>query len=180
MWKEAETTFLKIVLKICEDANVLTGLNVSDVEPKFIRRSYEDLLVKTQSFSTLRAAGAPAIQAFTYSHLSKDPESDAMVFDDYQEELAQQMDAAAGLSTGGGGSVGGVRGSVSSYDEEDSDSAASTLNAEGGLRHGNISGSGHPINRTGVCPVCGRTFKKRTNNQIYDRPECRAKGHDQA
>lgn len=180
MWKEAETTFLKIILKICSESNTLTGLRISDLEPKFWRQSYEDLLVKTQSFSTLRAAGAPAIQAFTYSHLSKDPESDAMVFDDYQEELAQQMDAAAGLSTGGGASVGSVGGSVSSYDDENPDSASSTLNAEGGLRHGNISGSGHPRSATGVCPVCGRTFKKRTNNQIYDRPECRAKGHDQA
>lgn len=178
MWKEAETTFLKIILKICSDTNTLTGLKISDLEPKFWRQSYEDLLVKTQSFSTLRAAGAPAIQAFTYSHLSKDPESDAMVFDDYQEELAQQMDAAAGLSTGGGGSVGGVHGSTQSFDDENPDGASSTLNAEGGLRHGNISGSGHPRSATGVCPVCGRTFKKRTNNQIYDRPECRAKGHD--
>lgn len=178
MWKQAETEFLKIILKICADTNTLTGLKISDLEPKFWRQSYEDLLVKTQSFSTLRAAGAPAIQAFTYSHLSKDPESDAMVFDDYQEELAQQMDAAAGLSTGGGASVGSTSGSTHSFDDENPDGASSTLNAEGGLRHGNISGSGHPRSATGVCPVCGRTFKKKTNNQIYDRPECRAKGHD--
>ena len=175
MWKLAETDFLKIILKICSETNVLTGLKVSDLEPKFWRQSYEDLLVKTQSFSTLRAAGAPAIQAFTYSHLSRDPESDAMVFDDYQEELAQQMDVAAGVPSGGGASVGGG-GSTAQYNEEGD--AASTLNAEGGLRHGNISGSGHPRSATGVCPVCGRTFKKRTNNQVYDRPECRSKGKE--
>jgi len=92
MWKEAETTFLKIVLKICAGANVLTGLSVSDLEPKFGRRSYEDLLTKTQSFSTLRSAGMPSIQAFTFSKLSKDPESDSMVYDAYQEELATQLD----------------------------------------------------------------------------------------
>lgn len=92
MWKEAETQFLKIVLKMCNDANVLTGLAVSDLEPKFGRRSYEDLLVKTQSFSTLRAAGCPSIQAFTFSKLSKDPESDSMMFDAYQEEKATELD----------------------------------------------------------------------------------------
>ena len=178
MWKQAETEFLKVVLKICADSNAITGLKISDLEPKFWRQSYEDLLVKTQSFSTLRASGVPAIQAFTYSHLSRDPESDAMVFDAYQEELAQEMDAVAGLSTGGGGSVGGTSGSVQTYGGDEDDTPSSTLNAEGGLRHGNISGSGHPRSSTGVCPVCGRTFKKRTNNQIYDRPECRAKGHD--
>ena len=92
MWKEAETQFLKIVLKICNDANVLTGLSVSDLEPKFGRRSYEDLLVKTQSFNTLRAAGCPSIQAFTFSKLSKDPESDSMVFDAYQDQRATALD----------------------------------------------------------------------------------------
>lgn len=92
MWKEAETQFLKIVLKMCDEANVLSGLSVSDLEPKFGRRSYEDLLVKTQSFSTLRSAGCPSIQAFTFSKLSKDPESDSMVFDAYQEEKADELD----------------------------------------------------------------------------------------
>ena len=92
MWKEAETQFLKIVLKMCDEANVLSGLAVSDLEPKFGRRSYEDLLVKTQSFSTLRSAGCPSIQAFTFSKLSKDPESDSMVFDAYQETKADELD----------------------------------------------------------------------------------------
>ena len=159
MWKEAETQFLKIALKICSDTNTLTGLKISDLEPKFWRQSYEDLLVKTQSFSTLRAAGMPAVQAFTFSHLSKDPESDAMVYDAYQEEQAQALDAMSGA---GDGSV----------------SSGATLNGGGNLRHGNITGSGHPKNSTGVCPVCKRTFQKRTNNQVYDRAECREKAHN--
>lgn len=91
-WKQSETEFLKIVLKICRESNVLDKLAVSDVEPKFGRRSYEDLLVKTQSFSTLTAAGCPPIQAFTFSKLSKDPESDALTFAAYQEEKAEELD----------------------------------------------------------------------------------------
>lgn len=156
MWKQAETEFLKIVLKICSESNALTGLRISDLEPKFWRQSYVDLLVKTQSFSTLIAAGTPSIQAFRYSQLSKDPESDAILYDAYQEEKAAELDALAGA--GGGG-------------------AASTLTSDGGLRHGNITGSGHPKARTGVCPICGRSFEKRTNNQKYDRQECREKAH---
>lgn len=157
MWKETETTFLKIVLKICAESNALTGLKVSDLEPKFWRQSYEDLLVKTQSFSTLRAAGMPAVQAFTFSHLSKDPESDAMVFDAYQEEQAAALDAEAGVAEAGN----------------------VTLNGDGNMRKGNITGSGHPKNSTAVCPVCKRTFQKRANNQVYDRPECREKANRQ-
>lgn len=170
MWKAAETDFLRIALKICSDTNTLTGLKISDLEPKFWRQSYEDLLVKTQSFNTLRAAGMPAVQAFKFSHLSKDPESDAIVYDDYQEEQAAKLDALAGAngtgvasSSGGTASVGG--------------GAGSTLTSDGYLRHGNLTGSGHPKNATGVCPVCKRSFQKWANNQVYDRAECREKAH---
>lgn len=152
MWKEAETQFLKIVLKICKDAGVLDGLSVSDVEPKFGRRSYEDLLVKTQSFSTLRSAGCPSIQAFTFSKLSKDPESDAMAFDAYQEEKEEALND---MSTMGGVTTAGA--DVSYGDEEE---AEGSEDGEGG------GGS------YAVCPVCKRRFKRK-GNQVYDREECR-------
>lgn len=170
MWKAAETDFLRIALKICSDTNTLTGLKISDLEPKFWRQSYEDLLVKTQSFNTLRAAGMPAVQAFKFSHLSKDPESDAIVFDDYQEEQAAKLDALAGANGTGGASSSGSTASVGG-------GAGSTLTSDGYLRHGNLTGSGHPKNATGVCPVCKRSFQKRANNQVYDRAECREKAH---
>lgn len=152
MWKAAETEFLKVALKICRDTNNDLKLKVSEVEPKFGRRSYEDLLVKTQSFSTLRSAGCPSIQAFTFSKLSRDPESDAIVFDRYQEEQAAMLDEAAG--------VGDVQGH--------------TDNTGGGVSViSSGSGKGYPKDSTGVCPVCGTTFRKHSNNQVYDRPECR-------
>lgn len=159
MWKEAETTFLKIVLKICEDANVLTGLNVSDVEPKFIRRSYEDLLVKTQSFSTLRTAGCTPLQAFKYSHLSQDPESDAMAFEEYQKTRADELDAISGI---------GGTGNVTNYDDAGTeDETPEEEEPEEGDSSGGNEGN------YGVCPVCKRRFKKRNNRQVYDRNECR-------
>lgn len=165
MWKAAETEFLKVVLKICQQTETLTGLVVSDLEPKFGRRSYEDLLTKTQSFSTLRSAQMPAIQAFKFSRLSKDPESDAMVFDAYQEERAKQLDDANGVdASGGGGGVSG--GSVTSFGDSVDDKQAYS---------GSITGTGHPEGKTAVCPVCHRTFVKRTNNQVYDRTVCRNK-----
>lgn len=151
MWKEAETQFLKIVLKMCNDANVLTGLAVSDLEPKFGRRSYEDLLVKTQSFSTLRSAGCPSIQAFTFSKLSKDPESDSMVYDDYQEQRQNELDTISGVST-----------RVKNYGDETEDEETDSAEEDDG------SGGSY-----GVCPVCQRRFKKRSSRQVYDREECR-------
>lgn len=103
MWKAAETEFLKVVLKICEDADVFPTetlpdgkkrpvLKVSDVEPKFGVHNYEDRLVKTQSFTTLISAGCPPLQAFTLSGVSKDPEADAIAYEAYQK--AQEDDVA--------------------------------------------------------------------------------------
>lgn len=161
MWKEAETTFLKIVLKICEEANVLTGLKVSDVEPKFTRRSYEDLLVKTQSFSTLRTAGCTALQAFKYSHLGNDPESDAIEFDEYQEERANSLDTFGG--------IGGVGGGLTNYSDTGTGSDAPEEEEPEEEDSSDESNGGN----YGVCPVCKRRFKKRNNRQVYDRNECR-------
>ncbi len=151
MWKASETEFLKIVLKICDDSGVLSELKVSDLEPKFWRQSYENLLVKTQSFSTLRSAGAPAVQAFTFSHLSRDPESDAMLFDAYQEELAAPKlpDTAA-------------------QPKSEAPDTRSTLQES-------PIADDPPTFLTGTCPVCGLTFQKRTGSQVYDRKECRQK-----
>lgn len=92
MWNRGETETLRIVLKICNDANVLDGLAVSDVQPKYGTTSYEDIMAKTQSFSMLQAAGATPLQCFKYSHLGQDPESDAMAYAAYQEQKADALD----------------------------------------------------------------------------------------
>ena len=151
MWKQAEAQFLKIILKICDEANVLTGLKVSDVEPKFGRRSYEDLLVKTQSFSSLRAAGCPSIQAFKFSHLSQDPESDAMDFDAYQEERQASLNEMTTIHS----------------DSEDASVDGSDPDGEESAVGTDASGS------EAVCPVCGKHFRKKTGNQVYDSADCR-------
>lgn len=157
MWKEAETQFLKIVLKICNEANVLSGLAVSDVETKFTKRSYEDLLTKTQSFSTLRSAGCPSLQAFKFSHLSQDPESDAADFDKYQDERAEELNSMTTIGGGAGDATGS--GGVGDGEYEDGEDEASG---------GESSSKGY-----GVCPVCGQRFKKRSSTQVYDKDACR-------
>lgn len=154
MWKASEAEFLKIVLKICAETNALTGLKVSDMEPKFWRQSYEDLLVKTQSFSTLRSAGMPAIQAFTYSHLSKDPESDAIIYDAYQEELAQRLDENNGILT-----EESLRDDEIDARDEMTDAAASEED----------SGTDEMY---GICPICGKRFKKSYPGQQYNSIAC--------
>ena len=159
MWKASETEFLRITLKICNDANVLTGLKISDLEPKFWRQSYEDLLVKTQSFSTLRGAGMPAIQAFTYSHLSRDPESDAIIYDSYQEELARRLDENNGILT-----EEELRDDEREQREDLADEAEEEMTSE--------SSSGSSEGNFGVCPICGKRFKKSYPGQQYNSIAC--------
>ena len=84
-WKKAETEFLKIALKICRQYNKLDGLKVSDVEPKFSRHSYQDLLVKSQTFTTLMSTGVPPIQAYKYSGLDSDPEAASLQYEAYRK-----------------------------------------------------------------------------------------------
>jgi len=161
MWKKAETEFLKVVLKICDETNTLTGLKISDLEPRFWRQSYEDLLVKTQSFSTLRTSGMPAIQAFKFSHLSRDPESDAIVYDDYQQMLADELDRLNGI------------GEDIPLKEDDTTDPTSV----DGIEAQAAGGSGDPgsAERKGewaICPVCGKRFQKKDPNQKYDTIAC--------
>lgn len=89
MWKEAETDFLKIILKICNQTGAL-DLKISEIEQKFGRRSYEDKLTKVQSFTQLIGSGSPPIQAFTISGLVVDPESAAIVYEEYQKKKLEE------------------------------------------------------------------------------------------
>ena len=163
MWKEAETTFLKVVLKMCSEGDALRGLKISDIEPKFWRQSYEDLQVKAQSFSMLRSSGMPAIQAFTFSHLSRDPEKDALVYDRYQEKLAAELDRLNGVSEGGEVPL-----------REDN-----TVNPDTpeGIQASAGSGGGGEEQDThqgewAICPVCGKRFKKSYPEQKYSSIAC--------
>ena len=161
MWKKAETDFLKVILKICADTNTLTGLKISDLEPRFWRQSYEDLLVKTQSFATLRTAGMPAIQAFKFSHLSKDPESDAIVYDDYQQMLADELDRLNGVSE-----------DIPLKEDDTTDPTSADgiqAQAEAG---GSGDAGGEKKGEWAICPVCGKRFQKKDPNQKYSSIAC--------
>ena len=161
MWKKAETEFLKVVLKICHDTNKLKDIRISDLEPRFWRQSYEDLLVKTQSFSTLRSSGMPAIQAFTFSHLSRDPESDALVYDEYQERLAEELDRLNSVSED------------IPLKEDDTTDPTTTDGIQAQAESEENAGSGD--SRKGewaVCPVCGKKFIKKDPNQKYSSIAC--------
>lgn len=160
MWKRSEMEFLKIVLKMCRQYDVLDGLKISDLEPRFWRQSYEDLLVKNQSFQVLRAAGMPAIQAFKYSHLSKDPEADAIIYDEYQQMLAEELKEMNAQAEG------------LPLNENNTVNPSSPDGLQAQASGEQKSGTGDSEGRYGICPVCGKRFLKHEASQVYDSRSC--------
>lgn len=79
LWNESEMRVLKLVLRICRDLgkNPLQ-LSLKDVDIKFTRRNYEDLLSKSQTFTTLMSTGYTDVtDAYTASGLFADSEGAA-------------------------------------------------------------------------------------------------------
>lgn len=72
LWKRSETEFLRLVLKICKDMGVL-DLSVSDIDMKFTRRNYEDILSKSQTLTNMLAAGIDPLHAIAQCGLFGDP-----------------------------------------------------------------------------------------------------------
>ena len=72
LWKQSEAEFLKLVLQICRTLSDL-DLSVSDVDMKFTRRNYEDILSKSQSLTNMLNAGVDPLSAFTQCGLFGDP-----------------------------------------------------------------------------------------------------------
>lgn len=72
LWKQSETEFLRLALKICRDYGKLE-LRVSDVDMKFTRRNYEDILSKSQSLTNMLTAGIHPLYAIAQCGLFSDP-----------------------------------------------------------------------------------------------------------
>ena len=72
LWKQSETAFLRLVLKICRDMGAL-DLSIADIDMKFTRRNYEDILSKSQSLMNMLSAGVDPLSAFTQCGLFGDP-----------------------------------------------------------------------------------------------------------
>jgi SPP1 family phage portal protein len=75
LWRESEGNFLKLVLKICRDMDKV-DLSRRNIELKFTRRNYEDIMAKSQVLTTM--LGKPMIAprlAFDSSGLFVDSNS---------------------------------------------------------------------------------------------------------
>lgn len=100
MFKKSEMSFLKIVLKIMRDT-VGTSLDVTDIEPHFERRNYENIATKSQVLTTMLDNGKidPEL-AFKACGMFIDPEEAYLQSKRYVEE---HPDESAGNNNNGTG-----------------------------------------------------------------------------
>lgn len=92
LWKRSETEFLRLVLKICKDMGVL-DLSVSDIDMKFTRRNYEDILSKSQTLTNMLTAGIDPLHAIAQCGLFGDPTEVYQASLPYLEKWAYERDA---------------------------------------------------------------------------------------
>ena len=104
--KRSEEQFLKLILKICKD-RVNLQMKVSEIEMKFTRYNFADILSKSQVLTTMLAS--PKIHpelAFRVSGLFTDPEAAYIKSDQYyteQLERFEQQEQDVTLNKDGGG-----------------------------------------------------------------------------
>lgn len=101
LWRESEGMFLKLVLKICRDMTDL-DMKLSEVTPKFTRRNYEDLQVRSQVLTTMldNPKVAPRL-AFAHCGMFVDAEeaySESMAWYELQKKEEAERAAADGAS----------------------------------------------------------------------------------
>lgn len=88
LFKRTEKQFLKLVFKILRETQGM-NLKLSDVDIKFSRRNIENLLVKTQSLTTLLTAGINPEVAIATVGLWNDPMNIAAQSAEYLEKWKQ-------------------------------------------------------------------------------------------
>ena len=112
MFKESEQRFLKLILNICR---TLTGMNlkVHNVEIRFTRRNYENILQKAQVLDTL--LNNPKVHpqlAFAHSGMFADAELAYKMSMEYYEEEQKKLQEQQRLLAQKGGNDNGSEGNT--------------------------------------------------------------------
>lgn len=104
-FKEAEKQTLKLVLRILRDT-VGTSLKLSDIEPHFTRRNYENIATKSQVLvSMLSNQNIHPELAFSHSGMFADPESAYLQSMAWKKEQEEKQKKEAERIAGFGGSA---------------------------------------------------------------------------
>lgn len=102
LWDEAEMKMLRLVLRICRDLGAEPlRLFLKDIELKFTRRNYEDLLSKSQTFTTLMSTGYTDItDAYAAAGMFPDSEAAAIRGKEWHEQQKESVAPAVPPTAG--------------------------------------------------------------------------------
>ena len=92
MFKRSEKEVLKLVLKLCDGLADLK-LKLKDIDMKFTRRNYDNILSKSQVLvSMLQQPKIHPLLAFTHCGMFSDPESAYTMSNEYYEEQMEKWE----------------------------------------------------------------------------------------
>lgn len=92
MFKRSEKEVLKLVLKLCDGLADLK-LRLKDIDMKFTRRNYDNILSKSQVLvSMLQQPKIHPLLAFTHCGMFSDPESAYTMSNEYYEEQMEKWE----------------------------------------------------------------------------------------
>lgn len=110
MFKRSEKEFLKLILRICRDSeHADIDLSLADIEIRFTRRNYENILQKAQVLTQMLDNDKIApLLAFTHSGMFSDPQVAYQMSEEYQKKRAEENGSEdAGIGPAGNGSADG-------------------------------------------------------------------------
>lgn len=84
LWSASENKLRRIVLHICREAGVM-DLKPVNVEDKFTRRNYEDIMARSQTLTTLLASKVAPHRAYVASGMFTDPEEAYREWEDWEK-----------------------------------------------------------------------------------------------
>lgn len=91
LWSASENKLRRILLRICREVGAL-DLNPVNVEDKFTRRNYEDILARSQTLTTLIGSKVAPHRAYVASGVFPDPEEAYREWEEWEKAHPEEKE----------------------------------------------------------------------------------------
>ena len=98
LWSASENKLRRILLRICREVGAL-DLNPVNVEDKFTRRNYEDILARSQTLTTLIGSKVAPHRAYVASGVFPDPEEAYREWEEWEKAHPEEKEKSNSANT---------------------------------------------------------------------------------
>lgn len=98
LWSASENKLRRILLRICREVGAL-DLNPVNVEDKFTRRNYEDILARSQTLTTLIGSKVAPHRAYVASGVFPDPEEAYREWEEWEKAHPEEKEKPNSANT---------------------------------------------------------------------------------